>query len=202
MTNSELVSRFLGYYGHGAIDARGDITPVAPFILMDMAYQSYCKHIAPLPVKGMAKRARSCWEDAYRRFNKKLFLPFAPQEWDDIVDRMDDIEEFLREEGVALEEAIFTYLEGKVDVGRDVIASVLLSNILSQAANELVRITNSTIIGRNLGDKDLDSIRIWCIKFANFYLPLDGDVNTSEDIGVCKAVSALSHKIAEWIFKQ
>ena len=83
MINTELVTRFIRYYGGQISEERAgnDITHVAPYILMDLAYQAYRKHIATLPVKGRAKQIRGFWSDAYNRFNAQLFLPFKEAEY-------------------------------------------------------------------------------------------------------------------------
>lgn len=202
MTNGELVTRFIRYYGGRPSKTIEDITPIAPYILMDVAYQSYRKHIAPLKVKGMAKQLRNRWAKAYHLFNMQVFLPFNDDERDSVVDRMDAIEEYLSDEVKALEDAIIRFLYGKIVYDREVIASVLLNNILAQASNELIFIAAKGLTGQGARSRELDTIRVLCIKFANTYLPPEGDINTSDDPTVCDAVSALSHKIAKWIFEQ
>lgn len=204
MTNAELVTRFIRYYGGEITEVRvgNDITPIAPYILMDVAYQSYCKHIVPLKVKGRAKQIRGYWKDAYNKFNAQLFLPFKPEEYAEITDKMDEVGEYLTDEVKALETAIIAFVSDKIDGEREVVASILLTNILAQAANELVCIASEGLTGQGAKSRELDAIRIWCIKFANAYLPPEGDINTSDDPTVCEAVSALSHKIARWIFEQ
>ena len=204
MDNADIVTRFIRYYG-GQITREqvgNDLTPVAPYILMDVAYQSYRKHILPLPVKGRAKQLRGYWASAYNRFNRELFLPFRPEEYDDIIDKMDEVEDFIGEEVKTLENAIVAFLDGKIEHDREVIASILLCNILAQAAQELICISCEKMTGKPAKAPELDSIRIFCLKFANEFLPPEGDINTSEDPAVCEAVSKLSHKIAEWIFRQ
>jgi len=204
MTNAELVTRFIRFYG-GQIseDSVGnDITPVAPYILMDVAYQSYCKHIAPLKVRGRAKQLRGYWSDAYNKFNRQLFLPFNATEYGEITDKMDEVEDYIGEDVKAVETAILAYLDGKIDRDQEAIASILLCNILAQASQELVKISCEKLTGKPAKAPELDSIRIFCLKFGTAYLPPEGDINTSEDPAVCDAVYALSHKIAEWLFKQ
>ena len=202
MTNGELVPRFIRHYGGRPAKTIEDITPIAPYILMDVAYQSYRKHIAPLKVTGMAKQLRNRWSKAYHLFNMQVFLPFNDEERDSVVDRMDAIEEYLSDEVKALEDAIIRFLDGKIVYDREVIASVLLNNILAQASNELIFIAAKGLTGQGARSRELDTIRVLCIKFANVYLPPEGDINTSDDPAVCDAVSALSHKIAKWIFEQ
>lgn len=204
MTNAELVTRFIRYYGGEITEGKvgNDITPVAPYILMDVAYQSYCKHIAPLRVHGRAKQLRGYWADAYNRFNKQIFLPFKPEEYAEITDKMDEVEEYLTESVKAVETAIVAYLRGKIDREQETIASILLCNILAQAAQELIKIACESLTGKPAKSPELDSIRVFCLKFGAAYLPPEADVNTSHDPAVCEAVSGLSHKIAEWIFKQ
>ena len=204
MDNAELVTRFIRYYGGEISEDKvgNDITPVSPYILMDVAYQSYRKHIEPLKVWGRAKQLRGYWAKAYNQFNRQLFLPFNASEYDEITDKMDEVEEYIGEEVKALETAIVTFLEDKIDRDRDAIASILLCNILAQASQELVKISCEKLTGKPAKAPELDSIRIFCLKFGEAYLPPDRDVNTSDDPAVCDAVSALSHKIAEWIFKQ
>lgn len=204
MTNAELVTRFIRYYGGEISEAMvgNDITPVAPYILMDVAYQSYCKHIAPLQVKGRAKQIRRYWAEAYNLFNSQLFLPFKEAEYGEITDKMDEVWDYLTDEVKALETAIIAFISDKIDGEREVVASILLTNILAQAANELVCIASEELTGQSAKSRELDAVRIWCIKFANAYLPPEGDINTSDDPEVCKAVSELSNKIARWIFEQ
>ena len=105
-------------------------------------------------------------------------------------------------EVMAVEKAIISFVSDRVKDGREVVASILLTNILAQAANELICIASEGLTGQKAKSRELDAVRIWCIKFANVYLPPEGDINTSDDPAVCDAVSALSHKIAQWIFEQ
>lgn len=204
MTNAELVTRFIRHYG-GQISEEivgNDITPVAPYILMDIAYQSYRKHIEPIPVWGRVKQLRNRWSDAYNRYNRQLFAPFKEVEYGEITDKMDEIEDFIGEEVKALETAIVAFLDGKVDGDKEVIASILLTNILAQAAQELTKIACESLTGQPAKSRELDSIRVFCLKFGSAYLPPDRDINTSDDPDVCSAVYVLSHKIAKWIFEQ
>ena len=202
MKNGEIVTRFWEYYGGKPIDFGNDITLIAPYILMDVAYSSYRKHIEPINVTGRAKQIRGYWRKAYNQFNSQIFLPFKPEEYEDIVSLMDDIEEYLSGEVKDLEDAIVAYLDGKIEYDKDVVASALLTNILSQASNELICIASEGLSGQPAKSRELDAIRVWCIKFVNEFLPIEGTINTSEDEAVCNAVLALSNKIAQWIFKQ
>lgn len=201
MTNGELVKRFIEYYGGKPGNVGNDITPIAPYILMDLAYQSYRKHIAPLPVRGRAKQLRTYWSSAYHKFNSQIFLPFNTAERDEVIDRMDDIEDYLSEEITELENAITAYLETKNVRNTEVITCAILNNILAQSAQELIRIASTSLTGQPAESRDLDGVRIFCIKFATEYLPPDEYIDTSSDERVNNAVDALSHKIALWIFK-
>ena len=204
MTNGELVTRFIRYYGGEITEGRvgNDITPVAPYILMDVAYQSYCKHIAHLPVRGRVKQLRNRWTDAYNRYNRQLFLPFKEAEYGEITDKMDEVEEFIGDEVRCLETAIVAHLRGRIESGEETIASILLTNILAQAAQELTRIASKSLTGQESESPELNSIRVFCLKFGSAYLPPERNVNTSDDPIVCDAVRALSLKIAKWIFEQ
>lgn len=205
MTNAELVTRFIRYYGGEITEERvgNDITPVAPYILMDIAYQSFCKHISPLKLTGLAKVCWRRWAKSYRDFNKQIFLPFKIEEYDAVTDRMDEIGEYLADEIKGVEDAVMAYLDGILGPNaKEVFTCVLLNNILAQSANELICIASEGLTGTPAKSRELDGVRIWCIKFANAYLPPSGDIDTSNDPGVCDAVSALSKKIAKWIFKQ
>ena len=202
MTNAELVTRFIRYYGGDISEETvgNDLTPVASYILMDIAYQSYRKHIAPLPVRGRVKQLRGYWSDAYNRYNRQLFLPFKESEYGEITDKMDEVEECTSEEVKALETAIISYLEGKIDHDEEIIASILLTNILAQTAQELTRIACQALTGQPAKSRELDTIRVYCIKFGTEYLPPQQRINTSEDPAVCEAVRVLTNKIARWIF--
>lgn len=204
MTNAEIVTRFIRHYGGQITEEKvgNDITPVAPYILMDISYQSYCKHIAPIDARHIVKKLRSQWSDAYNRYNRQLFLPFKEEEYGEITDKMDEIEEFVGDEVKALETAIISHLEGKIDRDKEIIASILLTNILAQAAQELTKIACQSLTGQPAKSRELDTIRIYCLKFGSAYLPPEKNINTSEDPDVCAAVSALTHKIAKWIFEQ
>ena len=204
MTNAELVTRFIRYYGGQISEEKvgNDITPVAPYILMDVAYQSYCKHIAPMQVWGRVRQLRNRWSDAYNRYNRQLFLPFREDEYGEITDKMDEIEEYVGDEVGTLERAIIAYLDGKIDGDREIIASILLINILAQAAQELTKIACESLTGKPAKSPELDTVRILCLKFGSAYLPPKQNVNTSDDPDVCSAVYELSHKIAKWIFEQ
>lgn len=202
MTDVELATRFVRWYGGEPGDRIKTIFPIAPYILMDIAYQSYLKYVAPLKVSGRIKQYRNRWIAAYNAFNRQLFLPFKEEEYDEVVDRMDILEEYLRGSVSTLETALVNYLIGKVDGQEILVANVLMHNILAQSAQGWVTLSCQELTGQPAKSPELESICAWSIKFLQEYLPPNARVDTTQDPDICDAVDNFNKKIAKWIFNK
>jgi len=113
----------------------GDASPILPLIMMDMAYQLYREHIAPIECKQEMKQLKNRWKMNYSAFNKDFFRVFNADETDFIVDMMDEFDEFIKKD-LTIAFWQFTNVMKDEPIDRQkVLSACMLINILCQCAN-------------------------------------------------------------------
>lgn len=135
MTNRDVLNAFLKGYNksilHGSAD---DFSPLLPFLLLDLAWQIFKKHIGPWKLTGKAKQAKNDWLKAYDAFNKKFFSCFDADQAVYVTDKMDSLEEYIAHDLVVAESMItsqFKYLEFDDQMRA---MAVLMCGVLTEAA--------------------------------------------------------------------
>ena len=73
----------------------GDFSPILPLIIMDEAYQIFCKYIRPIECRFESNRLKKDWMKEYHTFNQSYFSHFNQEQIDFIIDLMDENEAFL-----------------------------------------------------------------------------------------------------------
>ena len=109
-----------------------------PFYIMDACYQIYCKDIKDLPCKQMMKQAKKRWSACYHKYTADFFLAFNEDQTEFITDQMDEFGDYIHNSVVMLKSKAMSQIPDSVSFeDRKVLASLLLCNVLAQAAQHL-----------------------------------------------------------------
>ena len=136
MTNSELVNKFLLHRGFSKIQGES-LLPIMPYIVMDVVYNMYNKTIRPIPAKHQLKRLKKTWEDAYNRFDRTFLAAFSPDEQDEIMDKMDSLEEYIANAKTVAEVQTMNCFDHLAINQQSVIACANVCNLLTHYAGQI-----------------------------------------------------------------
>ena len=136
MTNSELVNKFLLHRGFSKIQGES-LLPIMPYIVMDVVYNMYNKTIRPIPAKHQLKRLKKTWEDAYNRFDRTFLAAFTQDEQDEIMDKMDSLEEYIANAKAIAEIQTMNCFDHLAIDQQSVIACANVCNLLTHYAGQI-----------------------------------------------------------------
>lgn len=136
MTNSELVNKFLQHRGFSKIQGES-LLPIMPYIVMDVVYNMYNKTIRPIPAKHELKRLKKTWEDAYNRFDRTFLAAFTTDEQDEIMDKMDDLEEYIANAKTIAEVQTMNCFDFLTLEQQKVLACANVCNLLTHYAGQI-----------------------------------------------------------------
>lgn len=125
-----LASKRLGW-GKGG---HKDIAPLLPLLIMDVAYEIFCKHIKPVECKREMKMYKNEWLKCYRSFNLEYFSLYNAEEQDYIVDIMDKFVKWIDRHLLICSIQISNQLKFETKERQDVLCATLMISILAQSA--------------------------------------------------------------------
>lgn len=198
MTGTELTDAYLRHMKYRRLEG-GGMTPILPFFILDAMFQIYSKVVGPMDLKREQKMMRARWIDAYNQFNRDFFSAFTDDQQDAIIDRMDDFCEYINNDvEIARVQVMNVMKEDCIDMQMTV-SSIMLCNVLAQAANTVWRNTYVKRDGSPLRNAYIDAMERWSYKFMNAYHGRSTNVDPNKSEGVSKAVSALCRRIIRWL---
>lgn len=134
-TISKLVEIFLKSKGMKKISGdENDASPLLPMIMMDSAYQVWCKYIKKVPCKHEMKKLKNEWIDNYNKFNKDYMRVFDDDGQDFVIEMMDNFEKFIEHDMMIVFVQFSNLVINEPLERQEVIASGLLCNVLCQSA--------------------------------------------------------------------
>ena len=221
MKNSEIVEKYLAHIGYSKVSGES-ILPVMPFIVMDVVYNMYNKTIRPLEAKHELKRLKSDWEKAYDRFDRMFLAAFTQEEQDEIIDKMDSLEEYISNAKAIAEIQTMNCFDFLTLEQQKVLACANISNLLTHYSLEIWKAVYKNydrakskakigerqwvINGKNYREKenqnkDLATIERASEKFMDVYYAGIGGPN--RNLNNCPqmrdACMALVHKMYDWV---
>lgn len=136
MTNKEMVDKWL--LSRGMTRTSGDgIDPVAPFFMLDIAWNLWNKTVTPLRCKFEMKRIKTMFAEKYKLFSKQFIDAFTLDESIEVTDKMDDLEAYIANHMTVAKVQVMNYLTGISTEQKMVCGSLMIVNILIQSAGIL-----------------------------------------------------------------
>ena len=189
------------------MEVKGDATALlAPYYLMDIAYQIYCKEIKNREFKHEARKYLTDFAKEYKAFNSDLFRTLTMDEADFMMDEMDNLGTELHNYIEMCKMELYTALDAYGESARDVLASILLCDLLCQIAGLLW--TNLYVyLPNRKGETNmhLKYMRKCLIKMANSYerdLNVDFVCNLNNAEKLKNTCFALANKVVTYLNRE
>ena len=198
MTALDIVDTYIATLGLKRLKGER-ASPILPFFILDAMYDILTKDIAPVPVKGITKKALNEWMHNYGLFNRSFFRAFTQDQQDEVIDIMDAFEKHIGNDLTVTKVAVMNQLakHGIEFERQKILASAVVANILAQQAGiiweEVFKKSN-----RYLSAIELHSKR-WMQGYFLQHFP--GHVNPNDDESICLAVDILCKKIIHFLDK-
>ena len=199
MTIKSLVDKYLKAKGLKRVKgADNDASPILPSIMMDSAFQLFCKYVEKVECMHEMKHWKKEWITHYKRFNHDFFRCYDTDETDFIIDMMDTFEEYIAND-MTVTFVQFTNLFKNESFDRQkVLSACMLSNILCQCA-EIIweRVYYAPLEKKN---QDIIACEKYMHKWSDMYYGYDKpNVNPNNSKPICDAVSILCAKQVKFL---
>ena len=198
ITGTELTDAYLSHMGYRRLDG-GGMTPILPFFILDAMFQIYSKVVAPMNVSHKEKQMRRRWIEAYNLFNRDFFSAFSQDQQDAIIDRMDDFGTFIHN-NIEIARIQVMNIMGNDDTDTQMtISSIMMCNVLAQAANSVWTNTYVKKDGKPLRNRYIDTIERMSYKFMNAMHGNRYRIDPNQNQSLCDAVQVLCRKMVKWL---
>lgn len=200
MTTRELTEKYLKAHGlRLLVGADGDLSPILPFLILDVQYQIFDKNIRPLKVRFEAKRIKKEWENHYRAFNRDFFECYTVDEADEIIDMMDRLEAYIHNEVEFVKISVMGCMRDFDLEAQVVLASAMVCNILCQTAQV---VWGHCYKDKNYCDKknpEIKAMTSCSYRFMNAVYKNTREVDCNDSTDVNNCVNALCRKIVRFL---
>ena len=165
---------------------------------MDSAYSIFNRNVKPVEMKHEAKRLRNRWLEVYNQFNKRLFKRMKSDEWDKIIDRMDEYEEYTSY-NLSLIHSIVSSLFAELEFqSQHLASSLLVCNIIAQVA-QITWQSITEALGKKETCQELASLAHLSHTLMNLLIHVNENIDPNESEELQIAVSDYMSKTAEWV---
>lgn len=217
MTKYEIVSRFLGHKGYkviqGKLDETVDLEAIVPWLLMDLQKTMYNRHIKDLNAKQELKTDRAEWLDAYLKFNDKVFLPFKEDEHGEIIEFMDQLEEYVGNDLALIRLAVMKMVPTENILHRQVVSEAYLCNVLTNMARTIHHTVFKEVKPMTHWQKkykyfqeftteptpELDEIDTCSARWTTNYVKKNGIGNVRRSKEIDDLTNLLCKKVVRWV---
>lgn len=189
---------------------------MAPFLLTDIAYNTFFKVIAPLPLERKTKQIRNKWKKAYADYFRSFWGRVDNEECKDIIiDIMDDFTDHLSHLSMVLQCSIMDAVRSIPFEKQKVIAAANFCNTLAQEAQtffsakycdvKCLPFNGGTKYQRvEIKDPALEILRKLSKDFTRaYYAECNGEgVSLNDKEKVSKALSSFENQIHVWMRKE
>lgn len=136
MEKRELVTRFWEAKGFRVIGGKqkDDLEGILPWLLADLINTAYRRDIEGAKCRFELKAAKKDWKNAYDAFIGEFFKAYREEDYEEVVDHMQSLEDYLAEDIEGLRTAVKSRLEFLEDEERDIAASAYIGFVLSVVA--------------------------------------------------------------------
>ncbi len=202
MTNDEMVDKWLASIGMKRVQGH-TLETILPFLMLDVNYQIFLKTVRPLESKHEMKLWKQRWIDAYNRLNKQFFRAFTVDEQNEVVDKMDDFDNWIANDVMIAKVQIMNFLQ---DLDFDIqktCAELMIANIMAQSAQIVWGNCYKTSTLYNQKNMDIQAIEKASSRFMNLFHSAVSDrhVNPNQSKPIVAAVDVLCQKMIKWLYK-
>lgn len=200
MTNKEMVDKWLLSRGMERTSGNG-LDPVIPFFMLDIAWNMWAKTVHPLPVKFELKRLRNQFNETYRVFSSRFLSAFSLDESIEITDKMDEFEQYIANDLTITRVQVMNYLTELDYQHKMVCGSLMIVNILCQAAGILWKAVYRGLRSWESHGSEIDMLEKLSLKFMSGYHSsiCKEAVDPNRCDPIVAAVYALCHKMTAWL---
>lgn len=198
MNKTEIAKSYITKKGFIPITGVG-FEPMMPYIMMDVVYQTFNEEIKPLKVRNELKKYRNKWSKSYDVFNHEFFSVFDQNEVSDVIDMMDEFEEFIANDVMILRSVVMNLFSDLEFEQKKVVAACTLCNIITQSAQILWGVVYRNKRGKSTSNPQLSAIEQATHEFMNAYYISDKVIDINSSAELSKAVNALCVKMMQYI---
>lgn len=201
INNETIVDTWLAHKGRKRTKTgrRDDTLFLMPFFIMDACYQIYCKDIKDIPCRHQMKLAKKRWADCYHKYTMDFFQAFSSDQVDYIVDQMDDFNEYIHNSLVILKSKVVGQIPEQVPFeDKRVLASLLLCNVLAQAAQHLYgNMYRKSDMTKEVSG-NIEGVRKASCDMAHYH-PLSKGIDLTASGEVMKLIDSLCKRIMKFL---
>lgn len=211
MTINEMVNRYIQYLSKnkGPRYNAGSAEPILPFLLADIAYQEHNMYVSTANLKQRMKEMDNTWRAAYRQFNMSFFCAFKREEWEDITDLMDSLQQAVANDIVIVRSKIMQVMKDVPFEDEKLVSSLLVCHIFAQYAQrawgDVYKSEVISITGRHKrpnANKQLDIIKDVSFRMAReHFARLSDGVIMLSDLDADGTFYVIAKHIYDWIKK-
>ena len=215
MNRVDAVMQFIGYTNVIFGKPERPMEFIVPYLLTDLAYNTFTKVIMPHPLEHKAKQIRNRWKNAYNDYFQSFWERVDNEECKDtIIDIMDDFSDHLSRLSVVLQCSIMDAVKSIPFEKQKIIAAANFCNVLAQEAQtffsakyydvKCLPFNGGTKYQRvEIKDPALENLRKLSKDFTRaYYAECNGEgVNLSEKEKVSKVISSFENQIYVWTRK-
>lgn len=198
MTKKELALIYLKRQGYNVIHGEG-YDPIMPFIMMDVVFQYYKQLIKMVPLKNELKKYANDWYTNYRILNQSFFRTFDKDEAVEVLDIMDDFENYINNELVFAKIAAMKCFEEEDFEKREVISICTLCDIIAQLAQVIHKGVFKNRFGNGIENHNIGKIRYCARNFMSKYYKGEKIINMQQSEDLRKNVLSLCKKITKFL---
>lgn len=199
--NVELIRAYMKHERKTYVTNRaGDLTPLLPFFVLDVAYQIYQREVLPLQCTQNAQRWKKEWGRVYGLLNRSFFAAFDDDQRDAIIDRMDDLSEYVSGAVDNVLEKVRAFLRTNTPEEKiPVVASCLVCNVLAQTAAIAWEQIYTDRKGRPMKNPYIERVASASSNFLNSYSRPQGRIRCNDDKEVDDSATKLQARIIGWL---
>jgi len=202
VTNKEINEALLKRRGYRQyVGNKDNLSPIMYFFLADASYQIFVKRVRVQSCSGLQSKALKKMKESYHLFFTNFFSAFSPDQSDYIIDKADELEEFIMPHTdiaeIAIQECV-NYLP--IEIQKEM-SAVWLCNLLAADAKDFHGECWKTGTGQPLHDPYLDSIVKAGSDFHRLRFGAGPDLSDKQFDRVQASVKVIANKICDWIFQ-
>lgn len=183
------------------LDGEGWVSPLMPYLIMDMFYDIYTKKILSLSLRHEQKKKAGEISRMYKTFNDVLFRPQTEDGKVLLTDLMDELVEATHNTRVKLKCALMDCLSFEEFEIREVHASMVLADALVSLANGYWAECYRNRQGQEVENELLTKIGKRVFYIMNYWHPLDRNINCSNDDKVSALIKMLIRETTDFCFR-
>ena len=205
MTQRELTEKWLrsiGRHLEGGTRKGDDLAAILPFLILDMFYSYYQKGIAKHPLHHESKALARKMSVAYNRINKSFFAAFSPDEWDEVIDVMDTLEDYVANDVTIAETGVWNVFKTYPET--DYLVALYMCNMLAKAAQTVWMVVYRNARREPVANRDIDTLLYTSKRLAELELG-STEIDARDEAKVRNlraATDILGRKIVQFVREQ